>query len=120
MRYQLAGSLLLLGAQTVSAPALADRNDPTNPTTRSPDRSRSGAAAGSSAETPSAWAGSVVLFDQSASTPTLGLGSGYQSSDQSYELWFSLRPRVALYRTESTTISASMAANLYLELTNSG
>jgi hypothetical protein len=118
MRYSFAVALLV-GSSTFSTMAAADRTDSTTP---SPDKARSpGATPATSAEQPSRWRGSIALFDQSLTTQTLGFGKGYQSSDQTYEMWIALKPRFVLYEAESkkTTLAVNGWTNLYLELTNS-
>jgi len=112
MRYPL-GAALLAGLQTLSALALADRGDQGTPS--------AGTVLGTaeSEEKPSPWRGSVLLFDQSATTQTVGLGKDYQSADQTYELWFALKPRYTFYETKTTALSVGLWTNLYLELTNS-
>ncbi|HEX3698747.1 MAG TPA: hypothetical protein VH374_25485 [Polyangia bacterium] len=69
--------------------------------------------------TPSRWHGSILLFDQSATTQTLHVGSDYLSSDPTYELWLAFKPRYYLYETPKSALSVNVWANLYLELTNS-
>lgn len=65
------------------------------------------------------WHGSVLMFDQSVSTPTVGIGADYQSADPVYEWWFAFKPRYAFYESKVESFSVSVWANLYLELTNS-
>jgi hypothetical protein len=69
--------------------------------------------------TPSRWHGSILLFDQSATTQTAHVGGDFQSYDPTYELWLAFKPRYYLYETPKTAISVNAWANLYLELTNS-
>jgi hypothetical protein len=119
MRYSL-GIGLLAGLSTLSAVAAADRGDQTVSAPSAKDKSAQPGGEGSATEEkPSPWAGSILLFDQSATTQTLGIGKDYLSSNPTYELWFAFKPRYTFYKTETTTISAGAWANLYLELTNS-
>src|SRR5258706_5823934 len=121
MRYSL-GIALLACLSTFSAVAAADRGDqPITPATKDKPTQTPGEASAAAEEKPSRWAGSILLFDQSATTQTLGVGTDYQSSNPTYELWWALKPRYTLFQNEdkSTTIALGMWANLYLELTNS-
>jgi hypothetical protein len=65
------------------------------------------------------WRGTILLFDQSVSTQTVGLGKDYQSADPTYEWWFAFKPRYVLYESKKSTFSLALWTNLYLELTNS-
>lgn len=65
------------------------------------------------------WRGSILLFDQSVTTQTVGLGKDFQSADNTYEWWFAFKPRYVLYETKSSSFSLNLWTNLYLELTNS-
>jgi hypothetical protein len=119
MRYTLALALLA-GLSTVSVLAEADRGDQTVSTPAAKDKAtQTGADASATQEKPSPWAGSILLFDQSATTQTLGVGKDYLSSNPTYELWFALKPRYTFYKTDTTSLSVGAWANLYLELTNS-
>lgn len=70
---------------------------------------------------PGRWRGSILLFDQSVSTQTIGLGKDYTSANSSYEWWFAFKPRYFAWESESRkdTISLNLWMNLYFELTNS-
>ena len=116
MRWNLVAAFLL-GSLTLATVALADRTDQTGPA----PTVTTGVAGTQAEETPSRWRGSVMLFDQSATTQTLGVGPGYQSADQAYELWVALKPRYVVYESESkkTTLALNLWMNLYLEVTNS-
>src|SRR6266568_352966 len=107
MRYSL-GIALLACLSTVSALAAADRGDQSISTPSAKDKSTQtpGEASAAAEEKPSPWAGSILLFDQSATTQTLHLGTDYQSSDPTYELWWAFKPRYTFYKTDTTTISA--------------
>ena len=119
MRYPV-GVALLAGLQTLSALALADRGDQGTPSAGASDKSSQGApGTAEEEETHGPWRGSVLLFDQSVTTQTVGLGKDYQSADQTYELWFALKPRYTFYETKTTTLTVGLWSNLYLELTNS-
>jgi hypothetical protein len=65
------------------------------------------------------WHGSMLLFDQSVTTTTVGIGAPYQSADPVYEWWLAFKPRYAIYESKLESFSVSLWANLYLELTNS-
>ncbi len=65
------------------------------------------------------WHGSIVLFDQSVTTQTVGLGADYQSRDAVYEWWFAFKPRYYLYETKTNSLSLNLWMNLFLELTSS-
>ena len=67
----------------------------------------------------SAWRGSTLLFDQSATTQTLGIGKDYQSYNPLYEWWFAFKPRYFLFDKGKETLSLHLWMNLYLEFTNS-
>jgi hypothetical protein len=120
MRYALAVAILA-GVETLAAIASADRGDTITTTTPGSDKKGTSATESGAEEKPSPWRGSVLLFDQSVTTQTIGLGADYQSSDPTYELWFALKPRYTYYQneTKTTTLSASLWSNLYIELTNS-
>jgi hypothetical protein len=113
--------VVLVGVEAVSNVASADRGDQ-GVSTPSSDKTAKGAGGeGATEEKPSPWRGSILLFDQSVTTQTLGVGADYQSYDPTYELWFALKPRYTYYQNENKTTSLAVAlwANLYLELTNS-
>jgi len=65
------------------------------------------------------WRGSILLFDQSVTTQTIGIGKDFQSADNDYEWWFALKPRYVLYESKTSSFSLGLWTNLYLELTNS-
>ena len=65
------------------------------------------------------WHGSTLLFDQSTTTQTVGIGKDYNSSNPMYELWFSLRPRYYFIDTERDTLNLNLRMDLIQELTNS-
>jgi hypothetical protein len=116
MRYALAVALLA-GLQTLATVASADRGDST--VSKDQPSTQNGQTGAEAEEKPSAWRGSIFLFDQSVTTQTIGIGKDYQSSDPTYEWWFALKPRYTFYSTDETTMSVGAWANLYLELTNS-
>ena len=68
------------------------------------------------------WRGTTFSADQSVSSETAGIGRDYQSSNPSYQLWFSLRPRVYLF-SDSLPDGHSMNVNarldMYKEITDS-
>jgi hypothetical protein len=114
-RYAL-GAVLVASCVALSGVASADRGESTStPTSKEKGPGEGGAAE----EKPSPWAGSIILFDQSATTQTLGVGSDYQSYDPTYELWWALKPRYKFYDDGTTTMSVGAWLNLFLELTNS-
>jgi hypothetical protein len=105
---------------TIGLPAAADRGDASGTVSGAADRRTPGqSGTQTEGETKSRWHGSVLLFDQSVTTTTIGLGQDYQSYNPTYELWFALKPRYSLYEDDRTSISLNLWANLYLELTNS-
>jgi hypothetical protein len=119
MRHSLAVALLA-GLSTIAAVATADRGDQTVSAPAAKDKAtQTGADGSTTEEKASPWAGSILLFDQSATTQTLGIGKDYLSSDPTYELWFAFKPRYTFYKTDTTSMSVGLWANLYLELTNS-
>jgi hypothetical protein len=115
MRYALAAALLA-GFQTLAAVAFADRGDSQ---TSKDVPSQNGQNGTEEEEKPSPWRGSILLFDQSVTTQTIGIGKDYQSYDPTYELWWAFKPRYVFYSDDATTMSVSAWANLYLEVTNS-
>jgi hypothetical protein len=68
---------------------------------------------------PIPWHGSTLLFEQSVTTQTLGVGADYQSANPTYEWWVALKPRYFVHETRATAVSLNLWANLFLELTNS-
>jgi len=65
------------------------------------------------------WHGSVLLFDQSMTTQTAGIGADYQSANPTYEWWIAIKPQVFLFERPRDRLSVNLWTNLYLELTNS-
>jgi len=65
------------------------------------------------------WHGSVLLFDQSITTQTAGIGADYQSANPTYEWWIAFKPQVFLFERPRDRLSVNLWTNLYLELTNS-
>src|SRR5256885_7996104 len=107
------------GLVSIPLVAIADRGDQ-NSGSGSADRVQAASGEASEAEQkPSPWHGSIFLFDQSATTSTLGMGKDFISSNQTYELWFALKPRYAVYETKTTPVALNLWTNLYVELTNS-
>ena len=68
---------------------------------------------------PSRFRGSILLFDQSVTTQTVGIGADYQSANPTYEWWLAFKPRYRLWDSRRASISVGLWMNLYLELTNS-
>ena len=52
--------------------------------------------------------GSVLLFDQSVTTSTVGLGHDYQSANPVYEWWIAFKPRYYLFETSSRALSLNL------------
>ena len=71
------------------------------------------------AAVPPRWHGSILLFDQSITTQTVGIGAGYQSANPIYEWWIAFKPQVFLFDRAKDRLSVNLWTNLYLELTNS-
>jgi hypothetical protein len=65
------------------------------------------------------WHGSTLLFDQSITTQTVGVGSDFQSRDPVYEWWFAFKPRYFLFEREKEALTLNLWMNLYYEVTNS-
>lgn len=70
-------------------------------------------------ERKSPWRGSTLLFDQSVTAQTIGIGKDYQSRNDLYEWWFAFKPRYFLFEKEKEALSLHLWMNLYLELTDS-
>jgi hypothetical protein len=66
-----------------------------------------------------AWRGTQFIFDQSATTHTIGLGKDYISRNPVYEINFSLRPRYYVYDNGDHTVNVNALMDLTQELTNS-
>ncbi|MEP6653784.1 MAG: hypothetical protein ABJA82_10515 [Myxococcales bacterium] len=107
-----------LGALALTVPTAA---------TAAPEGATAAASASSTSEDaedepgkqPISWHGSTLLFDQSVTTQTVGVGADYQSANPTYEWWVALKPRYFVYETRATAVSVNLWANLFLELTNS-
>jgi hypothetical protein len=67
----------------------------------------------------SRWRGSILLFDQSMTTQTIGVGADYQSTDPTYEWWIAFKPKYTPWVRQKDSVSLNLWMNLYLELTNS-
>jgi hypothetical protein len=68
---------------------------------------------------PSRWRGSILLFDQSMTTQTVGVGGDYQTYDPTYEWWVAFKPKYTPFERKNDSISLNLWMNFYLELTNS-
>jgi hypothetical protein len=68
---------------------------------------------------PARWRGSILLFDQSMTTQTAGLGADYQTYNPTYEWWVAFKPRYTLLDRPADTVAVNLWMNVYLELTNS-
>jgi hypothetical protein len=100
------------------APAASDTSAPS--TTPNADKGPAPSGVSAEMEKPKLpWRGTILLFDQSVSTQTVGVGKDYQSADPTYEWWFAFKPRYVLYESKKSTFSLGLWTNLYLELTNS-
>lgn len=66
-----------------------------------------------------AWRNTLFLWDNSASSETIGLGRDVQSSNPSYETAFSLRPRYYVYTDDDQSVSLRADVGVFAELTNS-
>jgi hypothetical protein len=113
-------AVLLLAAFSMavglaSAPALA-HDAPTGAESSAPVAAINGAEPTVAA---ARWQGSILLFDQSMTTQTVGVGTAYQSYDPTYEWWVALKPKYALYQRGKNAVTANLWVNAYLELTNS-
>ena len=65
------------------------------------------------------WHGSLLLFDQSISTQTAGIGADYQSANPIYEWWIAFKPQYFLFERAKDRLSLNLWSNLYFELTDS-
>lgn len=65
------------------------------------------------------WRGTQFVFDQSATTQTLGYGDDYISDNPTYEINFSFRPRYYVYDGDDHTVNLNAVMELTQELTNS-
>jgi hypothetical protein len=108
-------ALAALGLAVAAAPAVA--HDDLAGVESSPSVTRPGAPPGD--ETPSRWRGSILLFDQSLTTQTVGVGGDYQSYDPTYEWWLAIKPKYTPFERQNDSISLNLWLNFYLELTNS-
>lgn len=93
----------------------------TAPAPASPDQAPKAATppAEKAEKKPLPWHGTYVLFDQSATTQTVGLGSDYQSANPTYEWWVRFAPRYYLFENKDDDLAVNAWFNLYYELTNS-
>lgn len=96
------------GSEPVTAPGAAATRD-----------ARRARGAEDTAQKRLPWRGSTLLFDQSVTTQTMGIGKDYQSRNNVYEWWFAFKPRYYLFEREKEALSLYLWMNLYLELTNS-
>jgi hypothetical protein len=65
------------------------------------------------------WRGSILLFDQSMTTQTVGVGGNYQSYDPTYEWWLAFKPRYTIFDRGRDALTVNLWINAYVELTNS-
>jgi hypothetical protein len=68
---------------------------------------------------PLPWHGSTLLFDQSVTSQTIGVGKSYQSYNPTYEWWLALKLKYFLFENETHNLAINLWSNLYYELTNS-
>lgn len=66
-----------------------------------------------------AWRGTQFVFDQSATTQSIGLGDDYISDNPTYEMNFSFRPRYYVYDADDHSVNFNAVLELTQELTNS-
>jgi hypothetical protein len=126
-RAPIAAPALALALLAVSAPRASAHDDPadaaTPPLGAGVASKLTAGSAGSDGAPPERaslrWHGSVVSFDQSMTTQTVGLGGDYQSADPTYEWWVAFKPRFYLFERKRDAVSLNLWMNLYLELTNS-
>ena len=100
---------------TAALPAAA-RDSSSGPESSTATTSTADAAAG---PIPGRWRGSIVLFDQSMTTQTVGVGGDYQSENPTYEWWVAFKPRYALLDRPTHSVTLNLWMNAYLELTSS-
>ena len=111
-----AASLLAALAVIASARPARAHEAPTGSESSSPTALSTAATSPSAADR---WRGSILLFDQSITTQTVGVGTDYQSYDPTYEWWVALKPRYTLWDRGTSAVSLNLWLNAYLELTNS-
>lgn len=108
-------ALAALGLAAASGPAVA--HEDVGGVEASPSLTRPGAPAEDADR--SRWKGSILLFDQSLTTQTVGVGGDYQTADPTYEWWIAFKPKYTLFERDKDSVSLNLWMNLYLELTNS-
>lgn len=108
-------ALAVLGLASSAGPAAA--HDDVGGVEASPSVTRPGAPAEDGA--PTRWKGSILLFDQSLTTQTVGVGADYQTYDPTYEWWVAFKPKYTLFERDKDSVSLNLWMNVYLELTNS-
>lgn len=64
------------------------------------------------------WHDSVVVWDNSVTTQTLGIGRDYQSRNPTYEMSFRLAPRYYLHESDTERLSVRGDLRLLREFTN--
>jgi hypothetical protein len=100
---------------TTAGPAAAPEEDkPSAQTLALPPKKAGGAP-----PKPLIWAGTVMFFDQSVNSEALGVGKDYQSRNPSFQLWFSIRPRITIYNSPKDKVNATARLDITKELTNS-
>lgn len=114
-RSHLVLSMVLAAATITTSARIADARTPGSDS----GAEESEATPGGEQKKPLPWRGTYVIFDQSATTQTLGIGDDYQSSNPVYEWWFRFAPRYVVYENGKDTVAVQAWFNLYHEFTNS-
>jgi len=128
------GFALAVGVLTVATATLAQEGAPVaaeagppGPTTytenvaRTPDRTASAAAPAPEASKPVKlrWRDTWLIWDNSVTAQTLGIGKNYLSPNPTYEMSGSLRPRYYLYDGEIDAFYVAGRVDVVREFTNS-
>jgi hypothetical protein len=106
------GVLALLGLLSSSSRALAE-------TATSDQVATNGGDATGPRKKPLVWHDSTLVWEQRATTQTLGLGANYQSSDPYYDWVFYLRPRYYFWEDDRSSVSLRAQFSITREFTNS-
>jgi hypothetical protein len=75
--------------------------------------------AGDGKEEKLVWRGTTFLWDNSATTETVGIGQDTQTENPTYEMTFSLRPRYYFYTDDDQNLSVRAEVGVFREFTNS-
>lgn len=65
------------------------------------------------------WRGTTFLWDNSATSETVGIGQDTQSRNPTYEMTFALRPRYYVYTDDDQNVSIRGEVGVFREFTNS-